>query len=211
MIHNVNGAVLLHGPRSGALIPFYKGYSPRSRRCVAAGLGTIARSTPSFMADAFFIHIAQITGSLQVASFAGVCLHLAVLHSAPRGSAQMAGIALGSDIQRDVVGWHASYAGIRAIVACQAITRPERSIVMQVSCTGKACVAPYVAGFAIGYPDSGRTAVDHVDSLRHPPCSCICRIGMAFAARNKRFVVYVIVAEKAVVVRMTGFAVTDGQ
>lgn len=109
---------------------------------MAAGLRTITRATPSLVADAFFIHTAQIAGSLQVASFTGVRLHLAVLHSAPRRTAHMANVALCSGVQRDMVAWHASYASVRAVVACQTITGPERRVVMPVSCTGKACVAP---------------------------------------------------------------------
>ena len=178
---------------------------------MATRLGTIARATPSLMADALFIHVAKIAGALQVTGFALYRGDLAVLHPAPGRAAYMANVTSGSGIQRDMVAWHAFYAGMGAVVAGQAIARPECRIVVQVSCTDKACIAPHVARFAIGNADGGCATVDHVDSLRHAACCRVCRIGVAITARNKRLVVYVIVIVEAVVICMAGIAVTDCQ
>lgn len=50
---------------------------------MAARLRTIARAVPALMADAFFVHVAEIECALQVAGPALYGCDLAVLHAAP--------------------------------------------------------------------------------------------------------------------------------
>lgn len=151
---------------------------------MAARLRTIARSVPSLMTVAFFVHVPKIDwAALQVAGRAGQGRNLTVLHPAPRGAAHMTNIALGSDIQRDVVGWHAFYAGICAAVASQAVRSGRKCrIVVPIQCSRKAGIGPCMAGLTIGYSDSGRAKMDRINRLSHPASCRICRVGMALAA-----------------------------
>lgn len=134
---------------------------------MTARLRAIASSIPALMADALLIHVAKVAGTFEVAGFALYGRDLAVLHPAPRRAAYMARIAPGGYVQRDVVGWHASNAGMGPVVASQTVASPESRIVVPVPRAGKTCVAPHVTGLAVGYSDRRCASVDCVDSLRY--------------------------------------------
>lgn len=123
----------------------------------------------------------------------------------------MANVASGRYIQRDMVAWHASYAGIIAVVASHAVAGTECRVVVPVTRTDEACIAPHVARLAIGNSDGGRAGMNRIDRLRHPACRRVRRIGMAITARNERLVVLVVVAVEAEVIRVAGLAVADSQ